>query len=37
MISDIVWNEIKTVIPQKAAGIGRPQNDPRIVLSGIFM
>lgn len=36
MIPDAVWNEIKTVIPQKTVAVGRPQNDPQIVLSGIF-
>jgi putative transposase len=36
IISDIVWNEIETVIPRKKSLIGRPQNDPRVVLSGIL-
>lgn len=36
IISDKVWNEIKKVIPVKETKIGRPENDPRIVLSGIF-
>lgn len=36
IISDIVWNEIKTVIPEKKSNIGKPQNDPKIVLSGIL-
>ena len=36
IISDIIWNEIKTVIPRKESLIGRPQNDPRVVLSGIL-
>jgi putative transposase len=36
IISDNVWNEIKNIIPTKESAVGRPQNDPRIVLSGIF-
>ncbi len=36
IISDIMWNEIKLVIPQKTTKVGRPQNDPRITLSGIL-
>lgn len=35
-ISDNIWNEIKTVIPSKKSKVGRPQNDPQVVLSGIF-
>lgn len=35
-IPDNVWNEIKKVIPDKKSKIGRPQKDPRVVLSGIF-
>jgi len=34
-ISDILWNEIKNVIPEKNR-IGRPQKDARTVLNGIF-
>ena len=36
IISDILWNEIKTVIPLKKSKVGRPQKDPKMVLSGIF-
>jgi hypothetical protein len=36
MISDTIWNEIKSMIPEKKSKIGRPQRDPRMVLSGIF-
>lgn len=36
IISDNVWNEIKILIPAKESAVGRPQSDPRIVLSGIF-
>lgn len=36
MISDILWNEIKTVIPEKKGTVGRPQKDQRIILSGVF-
>ena len=36
MISDNVWNEIKNVIPEKKSKNGRPQSDPKVVLSGIF-
>lgn len=36
IISDNVWNEIKNVIPIKKNKVGRPQKDPRMVLSGIF-
>lgn len=36
IISDNVWNEIKSVIPGKECARGRPQNNPRLVLSGIF-
>jgi len=34
-ITDILWNEIKNVIPEKNK-IGRPQTDSRIVLNGIL-
>ena len=36
MISDNVWNEIKNIIPVKKSKVGRPQKDPKTVLSGIF-
>jgi hypothetical protein len=36
MISNNVWNEIKNIIPTKSSSVGRPQNDPQIVLSGVF-
>ena len=36
IISENLWNEIKNVIPEKKSKIGRPQKDPRIVLSAIF-
>lgn len=36
IISDTVWNEIKQIIPEKKSKVGRPQKDPRMVLSGIF-
>src|ERR1700722_15518836 len=36
MIPDNVWNEIKTVIPEKKSKVGRPANEPKVVLSGIF-
>lgn len=32
MISDNLWNRIKTVIPSKASKVGRPQNDTRATL-----
>ena len=36
IISDSLWNEIKNIIPEKKSKVGRPQKDPRMVLSGIF-
>lgn len=36
MIADNVWNEIKTVIPEKKSKVGRPLSDSQLVLSGIF-
>ena len=36
MISDTVWNEIKNVIPAKKTKVGRPLNDSKTVLSGVF-
>lgn len=36
MISENFWNEIKQIIPRKISRVGRPQNDPKVVLSGIF-
>src|ERR1700689_5114463 len=36
MISENLWNEIKTIIPVKKSRIGRPQKDQKLVLSGIF-
>ena len=36
IISDIFWNEIKTIIPQKKSKVGRPPKDAKLILSGIF-
>jgi putative transposase len=36
IISEIFWNEIKNIIPEKKSKVGRPLKDPRIVLSAIF-
>jgi len=36
IISDILWNEIKKILPTKKSKVGRPQKDPKVVLSGIF-
>lgn len=36
MISDNVWNEIKTIIPDKKNNIGRPITDRKKVISGIL-
>ena len=36
MISNNVWNEIKTIIPKKQSMIGRPISDPKVTLSGIL-
>lgn len=36
MISDNVWNEIKTIIPEKKSIVGRPLSDSKMALSGIF-
>jgi putative transposase len=36
IISDNIWNEIKEIIPTKKTKVGRPQKDPKLVLSGIF-
>jgi hypothetical protein len=36
IISDIFWNEIKQILPEKKSKVGRPQHDPRMVLSGIW-
>lgn len=36
MIPENMWNEIKDVIPVKRSKVGRPQSNPRTVLSGIF-
>ena len=36
IISDIFWNEIKTIIPQKKSKVGRPPKDVKLILSGIF-
>ena len=36
IISENVWNEIKNIIPEKKSKVGRPQKDPKTVLSGIF-
>lgn len=36
IISDILWNEIKTIIPTKQSKVGRSQKDARMTLSGVF-
>jgi putative transposase len=36
MIADVIWNEIKTVIPEKKSKLGRPLSDAKLILSGIF-
>lgn len=36
MISEVLWKEIESIIPTKKTNVGRPQNDPRTTLSGIF-
>lgn len=36
MIADSIWNEIKSVIPEKKSKFGRPLSDPKLILSGIF-
>lgn len=36
IISDILWNEINQILPQKKSKVGRPQHDPKMVLSGIW-
>lgn len=36
MISDFMWEEIKTVIPTKIKKVGRPSADPYQVLNGII-
>ena len=36
MIADNIWNEMKTIIPERKSKFGRPLNDPKITLSGIF-
>ena len=36
IISDIFWNEIKTIIPLKKSKVGRPPKDAKLILSGIF-
>lgn len=36
MLPDNIWNEIKTVIPEKESKIGRPLSDSRLILTGIF-
>ena len=35
-ISEIVWNEIETIIPVKKTKVGRPQKDQKMTLSGIL-
>ena len=32
IISDIFWNEIKTIIPQKKSKVGRPPKDAKLIL-----
>ena len=36
MIPDAIWNEIKNIIFDEMHSRGRPQSDPRLVLSGIL-
>jgi putative transposase len=36
MISDNVWNEISSVIPEKKSKVGRPPKDAKIILSGVL-
>lgn len=36
MIPDNIWNEIKTIIPQKKSEVGRSLSDAQTVLSGVF-
>lgn len=36
IIPDILWNKIKDLLPKKKSKIGRPQSDPKLILSGIF-
>ena len=36
IISDILWNEIKQILPEKKSKVGRPPHDPRMVLSGVW-
>ena len=36
IISDNVWNQIKTIIPQKKSSVGRPLSDSRMILSGVY-
>lgn len=36
IISDNVWNEIVMCIPKKKSRVGRPLNDVRMTLSGVF-
>lgn len=37
IISDNLWSEIKKIIPGRKSKVGRPQKDPRIILSGVFL
>jgi hypothetical protein len=34
IIPNNIWNEIKNIIPSKISNVGRPQNDPHLVLRG---
>lgn len=36
ILPDILWKEIKNVIPKKTTKVGRPEKNSRIVLSAIF-
>jgi len=36
MISDSVWNEISKLMPEKKTKVGRPPQEARVVLSGVF-
>ena len=35
-ISDLLWSELKKIIPQKTSNIGRPEADNRVALDGVI-
>jgi hypothetical protein len=35
ILSDNLWNEISTIIPEKKSKLGRPLKDSRLVFSGV--